>query len=98
MRYFHRAVEADPKDPSTLYHYAKFLWQCDAIEKSEKYFLRSLTLEPNYIAALEDYAQFISQIRKDFELAAKFMDRANKLKQLKNNHHNSTSSALGVFL
>eukprot|EP01102_Stenamoeba_stenopodia_P007672 TRINITY_DN2166_c0_g4_i2.p1 TRINITY_DN2166_c0_g4~~TRINITY_DN2166_c0_g4_i2.p1 ORF type:complete len:974 (+),score=252.47 TRINITY_DN2166_c0_g4_i2:436-3357(+) len=96
MRYFLRALEADPKDPCTLYHYAKFLWQCDAIEKAEKNFLRCLTVEPNYIIALEDYAQFVMQIRKDVDIATRFVDRANKLKHLKNTQNNS--SALSVML
>jgi tetratricopeptide (TPR) repeat protein len=82
MRYFNRALEAEPKDPCTLYYYAKFLWQCDQIDKAEKFFLRSLEAEPNYIVALEDYGRFLLTFRKD-ELGSQFIARAQKLRKLK---------------
>jgi tetratricopeptide (TPR) repeat protein len=81
IRYYNRAIEADPKDPFTLFSYAQLLWKCDLLEKAEKLFLKSLEVAPNYMDALESYGRFLVEARNNEELGLQFYLRASLLRK-----------------
>ncbi len=58
-QYFIRALVGDASDVISLYLYAKFLWRCDRLERTEEYILKCLESDPNFSPALRDYSSFL---------------------------------------
>jgi tetratricopeptide (TPR) repeat protein len=72
--YFLRAVDIDPNDPLTLYHYAQFLEMCNKYDLAEEYYLQVLEQDPNYEEALHAYGILLED-RGEHEFAEKFFMR-----------------------
>ena len=59
---FLRALEANPNDPNTLHHYARFKIRCNLFEPAEKLFLAALEIDPNNSMILKAYGFFLSEM------------------------------------
>lgn len=46
---------SDPRDPSSLFHFAKFLDKCGRLDEAEEYYLHALELDANIPACLKEY-------------------------------------------
>eukprot|EP01096_Ripella_sp_DP13-Kostka_P002103 TRINITY_DN127_c2_g1_i1.p1 TRINITY_DN127_c2_g1~~TRINITY_DN127_c2_g1_i1.p1 ORF type:complete len:265 (+),score=113.49 TRINITY_DN127_c2_g1_i1:99-797(+) len=72
--YLLRAVDLDPLDPLSLYHYAQFLEMCGKLDLAEEFYLRVLEVDPNYVEALHSYGSLLDE-RNDHDYAERFFLR-----------------------
>jgi hypothetical protein len=73
-KYFLKALEIDPNDPTTLCQYAQFLQLCGEVESAEEHFLRALELDPTDVEAMRSYAALLEE-RGEYDAAEKFFIR-----------------------
>ena len=59
---FKRALEANPNDPNTLHHYARFKLRCNENQTAEQMFLSALQIDPNNPSILKAYGFFLSEM------------------------------------
>jgi Tfp pilus assembly protein PilF len=60
--FFRRALSAQPDDPNTLHHYARFKIRCDEFDTAEQMFLQALQIDPNNREILRAYGFFLSEL------------------------------------
>lgn len=78
-RYYERALEANPKEPSVLVPYADFLnRKRNDSDKAEKYFTRAIEIDPNNHPALTSYAHLLHKAGRDLDKAEELYARAIK--------------------
>lgn len=77
---YQRAITANPKDSYGLYRYAQFFDKCQMPEEAEEMFLRSLEADPENVACLQEYGNFLTE-RTNHEMAEKFYLLGSELAQ-----------------
>lgn len=78
LKMFERAVELSPNDKSAHLSFAKALVAFGADMRAEDHFVRAVEIDPSYIPALRDYADFLSSAGRE-QLASDFRERTRRV-------------------
>lgn len=75
--FYRQSLEQNNGAPeaTALAEYGSFLEHCREFDAAETYYLRSLTIDPNHLPALKQYATFLQEVRQSISLGDRFLAR-----------------------
>jgi len=76
--YFQRSIFLNPNHTMSLFRFAQLLERCGEYDDAETYYLASLGSNPNNIACLQEYGNFLQTARNDFTTAELFFIRGSQ--------------------